>query len=425
MPEIRPFRGILYNQSKVDISQVVAPPYDVISPEQQAHLYDRDQYNVVRLVLGREEDRYTTAAQHFERWQKEKILMRDQQPAIYVLVQTFQTHEGKTHQRKGFIALCKLEEFSKGGILPHEKTLSQPREDRLKLLMKTKANFSQIFGLYSNQDKRIGKTLESVEQCPPLVNVDFEGVNNKLWRITDRESISSIAHEMLTKEILIADGHHRYETALSFRNMMKAQNPKHNRQELYNYVMMYFTNIDDEGLVILPTHRLVHGLKNFHPENFLKGLKKYFELQTKTVRAEFFQGLKALKSYAFGIALANHPSYVLARLQSERLLSEMVPNRLPDEIKKLDVTILHSYIIGKLLGITHQAQEQQSNLVYVKDADVAVHSVEQGKVQLAFLMNPTRIEQVRAVSKAGYTMPQKSTYFYPKLLSGLVINTLE
>ncbi len=424
MPTIAPFRGILYNRSKVDIGAVVAPPYDVISQDQQDELYARNPYNVVRLILGREQDRYTSAAEYLKRWQDEGILARDPEPAIYVLNQSFRVDD-RVVERKGFIALCKLEEFEKGVVLPHEKTLSGPKEDRLKLFKATKANFSQIFALYDDPEKKLEQRLDAAAGAAPSVDVDFEGVNNKLWKLFDQDAVRSVTDEMKRKQVLIADGHHRYETGLAYRNWMRSRNPNHTGSEPCNYIMMFFTNLHDQGLVILPTHRLVLGLPNFNHASFMEGLHRFFDIEFVDGREAALAKLRAIGHHAFVIAVIDDARLVLARLRNEALLDEAVVENLPSEVRQLDVTLLHFCIIRKVLGISHEAQAEKLNLEYVKDASDALNAVTQGKAQVAFLMNPTKIEEVRAVAQAGFTMPQKSTYFYPKLLSGLVMNSLE
>lgn len=424
MPEIKPFRGILYNQSKVTLADVVAPPYDVISPEQQATLYDASPYNVIRLILGKEEDRYTSAAQHFQRWQQEQILVRDEKPALYILHQTFEDLTGRRLTRRGFIALCRLEEFDRRVVLPHEKTLAKPREDRLKLLNATNANFDQVFSLYSDPRSEIDQYLNDVAKTPPIIDVSFEDVQNKVWRLQDEQTIQAVQTLMRDKQVLIADGHHRYETALAYRNKRRAENPHHTGDELYNDVMMCFTNIDDESLVIYPTHRLVHSLSRFDRLAFLATLGEYFILREFREYEDIAEGMKSSSVPAFGVVLQDDPFLYLATLKPARTGQDLITDDLPREVKELDVSLLHSLILKQLLGISVEAQELKTNIDYTKDALQAVKRVREGNAQIAFLVNPTPITQVRAVARAGYTMPQKSTYFYPKLVSGLILHSL-
>ena len=424
MPIIRPFRGIRYNKTSVNINTVVAPPYDVISPEQQNQLYDKDAHNIVRLILGREEDRYFAAAKSFNEWQEEHVLAREARPAIYPLVQTFKTTTGSAIQRKGFIALCHLEEFEKGIVLPHEKTLSKAKEDRFKLFKATNSNFSQIFSLYSDAAKNVDDIINPMYSTPAAVDVTFENVRNQLWVITESRAIEKITKEMKPKQVLIADGHHRYETALAYRNLMKSQNPNHNGTELYNYVMMFFTNLDDEGLVIFPTHRVIHSLPKFDWKEFSSTVQKYFTLTEFPSQEAMVKALGSYSRYAYGIIVNAAAKYWIASLKDGAAVDSLVSLSLPAEVKDLDVVLLHLYFLGKVLGISVEAQEKKLNIHYIQSVAECENEMVNGVAQVAFVVNPTRIGQVRAVAKAGQTMPQKSTFFYPKLLSGLVLNKM-
>jgi uncharacterized protein (DUF1015 family) len=424
MPIIRPFRGIRYNQSKVTINTVVAPPYDVISPEQQNQLYAKDPHNVVRLILGREEDRYSASAKAFGEWQEKSVLQRDSSPTIYALVQTFKTTTGQTIQRKGFIALCHLEEFEKGIVLPHEKTLSKAKEDRFKLFKATNSNFSQIFSLYSDPAKKIDSLFATAHSGAPAIDVTFEEVRNQVWTITDERQVQAVAREMEPKQVLIADGHHRYETALAYRDLMKSQNRNHTGSELYNYVMMFFTNLDDEGLVIFPTHRVIHSLPKFDWREFARVVQPVFSLSECSSRDAMLRDLGARKQYSYGIIVKAGSNYWIAALKENAAVGTIVPGSMPPDVSDLDVVLLHSYFLGSILNISVEAQEKKLNIHYIQNVADCEREVMDGTAQIAFIVNPTRIEQVRAVAKAGHTMPQKSTFFYPKLLSGLVLNKM-
>jgi uncharacterized protein (DUF1015 family) len=424
MPEIRPFRGYLYNQAKVDLQNVVAPPYDVISPTQQEELYARSPYNIVRLILGKEENRYSSAAKHFLEWQDAGILVRGRKPAIYVLHQTFENSDGKSVTRKGFIALCRLEEFHKKIVLPHEKTLAKPREDRLKLLKACNANFSQIFSLYSDPEKRIDSLLKVRTGSKPSVEVMFENVRNTMWIVEDGTIIEAVQNSLGDKQVLIADGHHRYETALAYRDFMKSRDPQYSGNEPYDYVMMFFTNLDDEGLVIYPTHRIVHSLENFAGKAFLDRISEFFVCRDFKEPHALLAALASSSTRSFGMLVKDDPHFYLITLKPTLSSGQVIKDTLPEEVKELDVTLLHSLILKDLLGISSEAQEQKLHIDYVKSEEEALSAVWRGKAQLAFLMNATKIGEVRRVARAGHTMPQKSTYFYPKLLSGLVINKL-
>ena len=425
MPEIRPFRGILYNPARVNLAGVVAPPYDVISSEQQNELYKASPHNVVRLILGREQDRYSSAARFYEHWRNEEILIRDEVPSIYLLVQDFVIPDGTARERCGFIARCKLEDLGKGSILPHEKTLAKPKEDRFRLFQATHANFSQVFGLYADRQYTLKSYFDTARKSRPHLDVAFEGVRNRVWRIPDENTIAAVQHFMVQSIIFLADGHHRYETALDYRGSMQLSNPRHTGEEPYNFIMMYFTNFHDEGLVILPTHRILHSLQNFNITTFLDRLKKDFCCEVQSNAEELHVKLRRHERYAFGVIVSSAPQYNLCWLKNPSQVSTLLNSSMPEVVQRLDVTIMHSFILEKILGISKEAQEQKRNLDYVKDAHEAIAAVKAGKAQAAFLMNPTPVEEVRAVAEAGCTMPQKSTYFYPKLLSGLIMNSLD
>lgn len=422
MAELRPFRALRYDLARVSLSDVVAPPYDVISPEQQAELYAASPYNVVRLILGRETDRYTEAAQYLARWKSERILVRDNEPAIYLLQQEFTLPDATSVKRTGFIARCRLEDIGNGSVLPHEKTLAKPKEDRFRLLQATHANFSQIFGLYSDPDHVISSLFYGAMQSPEEMNVEFEGVRNLVWRITDDEMIAVIVRFMAGKTILVADGHHRYETAVSYRNSRRLNHPAHTGDEAYNFIMMYHTNMHDRGLVVLPTHRVLHNLRGFSATELTESLAETFELIPCAGERELTEVLSIANRRSYGLVISDPMRYLLLRLKDgvspKTLLGDLVPEVLLD----LDVSLLHGYIFGRLLGISSDAQEQKSNLDYFKDSASAIATVSSGFADAAFLMNATPVEQVRTVAEGGHTMPQKSTYFYPKLLSGLLIN---
>ena len=425
MATIKPFRAYRYNQHKTNIATVVAPPYDVISPAQQDGYYALDPYNVIRLILGREEDRYGAAAKIYQEWQDQNILQRDPQPSVYSLTQTFAGMDGSTIQRKGFIALCKLVDFKENIVLPHEKTLSKAKEDRLKLFKATQSNFSQIFTLYSDPDKKIDPLVHTHTATPPVIDVEFDHVRNQMWIVDDPSVIETLAAEMEPKQVLIADGHHRYETGLAYRDFRKSHNPHHTGNELYNYIMMFFTNLDDEGLVIFPTHRVLHSVAGYDGKKLIATLQEHFDIQMYPNEQMMIDALGAYDRYAYGFVSKHSPKFYTAHLKDDSVLSTLVPDQLPDEVKQLDVVLLHNYIIRDLLGISQEAQEKKLNIHYIQNVHQCVEEIAGGSSDIAFFVNPTRIEQVRAVSKSGNTMPQKSTFFYPKLISGLLFNKMD
>ncbi|MBI1911555.1 MAG: DUF1015 domain-containing protein [Deltaproteobacteria bacterium] len=443
MAEIIPFRGLLYNSGKVgDLNKVMAPPYDVISPKFQDELYNRHPNNIIRLILAKTNpsdtegnDRYSRAAADLEKWLGEGVLAKDEKPAIYYYTQTYTLKTGKRQTRKGFIGLSKLVDFGKG-VHPHERTLSGPKADRLKLMQACNANFSCIFSLYSDPKLLINATLDAATKgVAPIIEVaDDDGIENKVWRIDDPEVIKKVTEPMNDKTLFIADGHHRYETALNYRNYMREKNPDYTGAELFNYVMMYFSNMDDEGMTIWPTHRVIHSVKNYDGKAFLAECAKYFDIEAfefteaneADVKKAFLGRLEAAgkEKIAMGLCMRSCSSYQVLTLKDNNTMDSVFGSTIPEVFKNLDVTVLHALVLNKILGITQEAQEKQENLLYVKSYDEALSACKKETNQLVFLLNSTKIEQVKAVAEAGLVMPQKSTYFYPKLLSGLTLNLL-
>lgn len=452
MAVIKPLRALRYNMDKsqdrdADLTKVMAPPYDVISAEFQQELYLRHPGNIIRLILGKilpedtpGSDRYSRAADYLDKWQKDGTLVRDVAPAFYVYAQRYTLANGQERERKGFIAQTKVEDFDKGSVRPHERTLSGPKADRLKLIKSCKANLSCIFSLYPESvelppEERVMGLLESAIKGDPLVNVvGDDGVTNMVWKVDDAATIEKVVAAMDEKSLFIADGHHRYETALNYRNYMREQTENPTGEEPSNYVMMYFTSMRDEGLDIFPTHRVVRGLKDFDAAAFLEDCKEYFEFETVPfdgssegkARAEFMKRLSdgGTERTSFGLFMKGTSTYYILRLKDSKIMDELLGADLPEVYKNLDVTILHSLLLGKVLGISQESQAKQENLQYIKSTDHAFELGHAGENQMVFIMNPTTVEQVRLVSEAELLMPQKSTYFYPKVLSGLTINPL-
>jgi uncharacterized protein (DUF1015 family) len=417
MPEIKPFRGILYNPEKVRLPEVVAPPYDVISPQQQDDLYQLSPHNIIRLILNRDEDRYNSAAKFFEEWLRDGTLVRDQLPAVYLLSQHFVTPGDKVIIRNGFIAACRLEEFGRGSVLPHEKTLAKPKEDRLRLFTATKAMFSQIFALYSDPNHTLSQVLAKEMNRAPEIDIEFEAVRQRVWKITDDRVTLAIGEYLLRQHVLVADGHHRYETAIAYCNAQRLHNPNHSGKEAYNFVPMFFTDMHEPGLVILPTHRILHGIADFNQEKMIRDIGQVFELETQQTYEQLAGALAGQPAHSFGMILPASPEFTLLRLKKQA--GRSIPG-VPPLLLQLDATILHALILKNILHLSDEDQAKKLNLDYEKDAQDALQAVQNGRAQAAFLMNGTPIEQVRAIAEAGHTMPQKSTYFYPKLLSGLV-----
>ncbi|MBI4508777.1 MAG: DUF1015 domain-containing protein [Deltaproteobacteria bacterium] len=434
MAEIAPVRGILYNPAKVDVSRVLAPPYDVISEEDRGRLEARDPYNCVRLILPRGEGdaKYGAAAKILHSWLDDGVLKRDSQHAIYRYNQVFTISElgHKPVTRRGFIAAVRLHRFDEGVIMPHERTLRGPKEDRLKLMRATRAHFSQIFGLYSDPDRETDRAFGPVENNPPdLEGTTPDGTLHQLWRVTDRVTLAKIGRVLAPLKIYIADGHHRYETMLALRDEFRVQAgsavPASASTE---HATMFLANMDDPGLVVLPTHRLIHGLQSFDLDSLLGQARAAFELVKIEEGARDAAKLKAIladKSRERPTFAAVTPGRADAWLFSLRVEPEAAGLSGPRALTTLDVTILHSLVLERMLGIDREAQEAQRNIVYVKDTRDALSRIERAEAQVGFVMHPTRVEQVRAIADCHEVMPQKSTFFYPKIASGLVVNPLD
>ncbi len=433
MIHIAPFKGVFYNQKKVrDLAKVIAPPYDVISKEDQDRLYKRSPYNFVRLDLSQEPDLYTAVPQLLETWTNEGVFEQDAAPAIYFMTQRFTLKSGEQKERQGFFALLELEDLSAGNIRPHEKTLDAPKEDRLKLMLACNAQLSPIFALYSEPKKTINKMLAMhLEDAEPFIEVKQDsGGECRLWRVTDMELIRRVQKEMAEQLLLIADGHHRYEATLNYRDRLRAQREPGAGREAYNFIMTYFANVNDENVVILPTHRLVRG---YEPKPFLQleeALQNYFYLEQypKTPEGkEWF--LKALRSGGkkkrlIGASFKRDPRYLILRLKSKRIMQRLVKDLSP-LLQELDVTALHALLLEHVLGLAPEKQVSGETIRYSHDEESVLQELEKEDFQAAFILNAPKAEDILAIAGKGEKMPQKSTYFYPKLSSGLILNKID
>ena len=424
MADIVPFRGILYDTARAGVlDRLLAPPYDVISDQERMSLAGKSPHNAVRLVLpeGEGDAKYGNAARDLRRWLEEGILRRDERRSLYRYHQRFAIG-GQTITRGGFICRIRLQRFEEGVVLPHERTLSGPKLDRLKLKRATRAHLSQVFGLYSDPARKIDAEFAALEGGPPeLEGRTDDGVVHRLWRLTDPAAQQRVAAAMAGKKVYIADGHHRYETMLAIRDELRAEATS--PRSSVEYGSIFLTSMEDPGLIVLPTHRVVHGLRGFDLLRFLERLEVRFEVQELPP-----DGADALRGRLAESGRAR-PSFVLASggrvflLALRRGEESAVPG--PTPLRKLDVPILHALILEEILGIDRPAQEKQVNLRYVKDAAGALEQARLPEVQAVFLLNPTQVGQLREVADAGEVMPQKSTFFFPKLASGLVLNPID
>ena len=417
---IRPFRGLRYNQQAAgELSNNVAPPYDIIYDEWREKLYERSPYNIIRLIKTKEEpgdnesrNKYTRAAEYIDFWMRGEILKRDDKPAIYVRADTYQVN-GETKTRYGFIALLKIEEFGKN-VHPHERTLSAPKADRLKLVKATRTNLSQIFSIYPDPQNEIQEILiKETESAPEVTFTDEQGIVRKLWVVTDTDCISRIQHHIRERDIIIADGHHRYETALAYKSYMERE--RRSDDEPFDYVSMYFSNADAPGMTILPTHRKVSGVSTFSQNTFFSELKKIFDV-TYIGEADLYDIINSIaadseKSNIYGIYTCD--GFGTARIKN------------PSHPKALDVDVLHNIIIEKLLGISREAIASGRNVHFCKSSEHAIEDVAHYHDQISFIMNAVRPEELFQTVLRGIRMPQKSTYFYPKTMSGLVMYKID
>ena len=427
MVEVCAFRGMRYDAGKVAIEAAATQPYDKISPAMQAAYYEASPHSAVRLILGREEagdngsNKYTRAAGFMNAWLEAGVLVEDTAPAMYASGQTYEI-EGRTVRRRGFAALVKLEPFGSGLIFPHERTFKKYKADRLRLMQATGANFGHIFMLYSDPAKTISRLLEALdERGAPDVEVEALGVQHTLTAITDPEAIETIRAVMADKQLFVADGHHRYETAINYRDEMRAQ---HGEGGPYDWRMVTLVNMEDEGLTIRPTHRVVRNLAAFDPAQARTTLEPLFTIEECPAKELGARIVPDDQTQArLGLYTGGETGLVLTLKDRDRI-PEAVRREAPGPVLELDVTVLHGLILNHLLGMPLEQQNQAGNILYVATVADGLEAVRTGGYQAAFFLNPTRIDQVRAVATSGAVMPQKSTDFYPKLLTGLVMRRI-
>ncbi|MBR2406384.1 MAG: DUF1015 domain-containing protein [Clostridia bacterium] len=423
MAEIRAFRALRFTEAAGPLAEVVCPPYDIISEEQRREYLARNANNIIRLELPREgADPYAVAGEVLERMLAEGVLKQDDTPALYVYDIEFALEDG-THNVYGMVAQLHLEEFSKGIVLPHEETLSKAKQDRLNLMKATACNFSDVYGLYN--DEGMNTYLAAAMQGEPLCAVtDEAGLTHRLWAITEPEVIAAIQARFADTKLYIADGHHRYETAINYRNWLRENGTPAGTDA--DYIMMMMVEMSHPGLVVQPTHRLLRDLSNFDPAALLESCRARFEVEEalplsaieERLAAAYGEGKRAFGFYTGGDTAA------LLTLRDLSVMDTELP-ALSEASRRLDVNVLHTLILEQLLGIDKANMAQQINLTYTRSFTEAIDVVANGTFQGAFLLNPTRVSEIRDVAAAGEKMPQKSTYFYPKLITGLTVNRLK
>jgi len=430
MVDITPFKGLLFNQGKiVSLDQVTAPPYDVISSEQQDALYEKSPYNIVRLILERqypeddeETNRYTRSSVVFKKWIEDEILVEDEKPSFYVYSQEY-TFEGESVCRVGFFARVRTEDFDSGNICPHEFTLAKAKQDRMNLLKACRANFSPIFGLFSNPSGEIDAILGQTMKGDPFAVIEENGVINKAWRLNDAEKLEFITEYFSDKKILIADGHHRYETALNYY--------KENRNEVDDsaHVMMFLTNLEAQSLAVYPIHRLIKCPIPFDEIEFMNQVEKYFSVESINEGVEKNKIRKALDSadtddIVFYVYFGQGRGCCIEIKEKTNMLPMLAADE-SEELTVLDVAQLHTVILKNILKIDTKEPNSQKYVTYKVDMIEALSRVDSGEFDLAFFINATRVSDVRNLAEKGVRLPQKATFFYPKLLSGLVINKFD
>jgi uncharacterized protein (DUF1015 family) len=454
MAEIQPFRAYRYDTNRVALSDVLTQPYDKITPAMQERYYAASPYNLIAIEKGRalpgdspENNVYTRAAQTVDQWIAEKILLADPAPGIYVYSQGFEVPGTHTRrERIGFIALTRVEDYDAQVVFRHERTLSGPKADRIELLRRTRAQTGQLFLLYDDPSRQIDAWLEETARAkPPLELRDEFGVTHRLWPVADSAFATRIQKAMAPKKLVIADGHHRYETALHYRDECRSRAGKTDPSAASEFAMATLINTHSKGLTILPTHRTVANLPNFDFDRFRKTLAPYFDWysypflnpeERQSAYVEFRKdlegrshGRRAVGVYVGSAGVGDSkekpgPAFYLFALQRGVDLEEVLPD-VPEAQRELDVVLLHRLILQKGLGITPEDVASEKNVGYEREMDAAVAAVDAGRAQIAFLLNPVPVKQVVEIALGGNVMPQKSTDFYPKLLSGIAIFRLE
>ena len=421
MPQIKPFKAVYYNSRKIkDMGKVVSPPYDVISTEEQEYLHNLSPYNFTHIDFGKDasnddkiNNKYTRAKKIYSEWFEKDILLKDSKPSIYFYKQDYKIM-GQKHSRMGFVSLLELENEGESKVYPHENTHAEAIDDRLKLCEALKSNLSSIFVCYSDKDRKVEKIFNKhILTTEPIIDVeDNAKVHHKLWRLDDPSLIKEVSVALSDRQLFIADGHHRYKVAKEYQSRRLARMTNPSGQEAFNYVMTYFTNIDSRGLQIFPMHRIIKHL----PKN-IKFLEEFFRIDkiNKKEDLPILLGRAGRNEHAFGLYMSGEIK--LLRLKN-RLLVEKHVKKGSKEYKALDATILKTFIFDRI-GI------KSDDIIYTKDADLVMSMVDENRADAGFMMNPVKISELRAIALNGERMPPKTTYFYPKVLSGLTVYKMD
>lgn len=427
MAKIKPFKALRYTEKAGEANTLCCPPYDIVDEKTRETLLSQNPYNLIRLelpIIGGSEDfsQYREAGALLREWLKNGILEKDKDDSLYIYETEF-SEQGKTHKVKGFTSLVKLEPFEKGVILPHEETLSKAKTDRFNLMKATGCNFSQIYSLYNDEDGSVFGLIDTASQDKAEVEfTDNENVTHRMWRVTDEDIIKAVCEKMAAKKLYIADGHHRYETALNYQRYVQDNLDETGSSD---YALMTLVNMENDGLVVFPTHRIVRGLDNFDYKAVCEKCGEYFEITPYLNREKGEIGLR--EAYEKGekafVLFVGDNNYTLLKLKDISVMDELMPES-GKALRQLDVSVLHTLVLERIFGIDKENMAKQINLAYTRSADEALSEVDGQRANCCFLMNPTRVDEIREVAANGEKMPQKSTYFYPKLITGLVMNRI-
>ena len=425
MAEIMPFGALRFTQAAGEIAELVCPPYDIISDRQREQYLARNPHGIIRLELpGEGRDPYKTAGDTLRGWLDEGLLACDAEDSLYIYEEIF-TVRGKTGSVKGLICRVRLEPFSAGVVLPHEETLSKAKTDRFNLMCATGCNFSSVYSLYFDRQQAIYPRVQAISAGAPLL--DFtgdDGVRHKVWQVRDPAEIGELAAAFADKKLYIADGHHRYETALNYKQHLMDTGELTDDAHPANYMMMTLVHMEHPGLTVFPTHRIVRDLEHFDVGKLLRECGKYFDIApclSAVVASRLEQGHRTNRK---ALALYHSGQASVLELRDPDIMRELLPG-MSEAYRQLDVSILHTLILERLLGIDKQNMAAQINLIYTRDSKEAMAAVDQGKANCAFILNPTKVSEIADVAGAGEKMPQKSTYFYPKLITGHVMNKIK
>jgi uncharacterized protein (DUF1015 family) len=417
MAEIEPLRALHYNLEKTGgLQDVVAPPYDVIDPEQRAELERKSPYNVVRIDLPQGDNPYEAAAHELAQWREQRVVTQDHEPALWALEQDYTGPDGQRRTRSGFLARVRVEDYGPGRIRPHERTHPGPKEDRLRLTRATRANLSPIFALFSDPEQAAWRALEPSTTAPPWGQAtDEDGTENRLWRVADPETVATVEQSLADAELLIADGHHRYETARTYAKEIGGEGP-------HRFVLMDLVALQDPGLTVFPTHRLLKDLSSDQHTALADAIRRHFDV-------EELAGLDQLAPEAdpehvrLGYIDANSQTPFMLTLKDQDAVDAALPGR-SGAYRHLDTAVLEALILKGALGMSDEDIDHLHQLGYARGTNEAIELVRSGTYDAAFLMAPVPIDLVRAIAAAGESMPPKSTYFFPKVPTGLVFNSL-